>query len=294
MGKKLSLLEVQSRIYNKNKITIIGDYINTKTKTQCKCEICGYVWEVIPDKLLQGRGCPQCSRKIKGSKEELQNKLNQIGKNITVLGTYINRNTPILCKCDNCDYTWEVRPYDILNKQGCPKCNKCVISQEEVLDKIYNINPNIEILSKYVNYTTRLQCKCVKCGCTWQALPGNLYQGTSCPRCKQSKGETLVEKYLMEHNIKYISQYFIKTNTSRFYIDFYLPNDNCFIEYNGEQHYKPIAYFGGELQFNKQVDRDKNLRLYCINNNIKLIEIGYNQNVNDVLNEHIKREKEIA
>lgn len=41
MGKKLSLLEVQSRIYNKNKITIIGDYINTKTKTQCKCEI-GY------------------------------------------------------------------------------------------------------------------------------------------------------------------------------------------------------------------------------------------------------------
>ena len=36
------------------------------------------------------------------------------------------------------------------------------------------------------------------------------------------------------------------------YIDFYLPDYNIFIEYNGEQHYVPIEHFGGELQFSEQ------------------------------------------
>lgn len=36
------------------------------------------------------------------------------------------------------------------------------------------------------------------------------------------------------------------------YIDFYIPEYNIFIEYNGEQHYVPIEHFGGELQFSEQ------------------------------------------
>lgn len=284
MGKRLSLQEVQNRIYNKNLITIIGEYTNTHTKTLCNCDICGYRWEATPDKLLQGRGCPSCSKRITGSKEELQKKLNTLDKNITVIGDYVNRNTPILCKCNICGYTWKVRPYDILNKQGCPKCNKCVVTEEEVLQRIYSKNPNIEIISNYTNYITKLQCKCKKCGFLWEALPGNLYQGTGCPKCKMSKGERKIEKYLIDHKIKYIAQYFVKTEDSKFYIDFYLPDYNCFIEYNGEQHYIPIEYFGGELQFNKQLIRDNNLRLYCKNNKIQLIEIKFDQNIEEVLN----------
>lgn len=284
MGRKLSLQEVQNRIYNKNSITIIGEYTNTHTKTLCRCDICGYEWEAAPDKLLQGRGCPSCSKRIKGSKEELQEKLNTLDKHITVVGDYINRNTPILCKCNICGYTWKVRPYDILNNQGCPKCNKCVITEEEVLQRIYSNNPNIEIMSNYINYTTKLQCRCKKCEFLWEALPGNLYQGTGCPRCNMSKGERKIEKYLLDHEIKYIAQYFVKTEDSKFYIDFYLPDYNVFIEYNGEQHYIPIEYFGGELQFNKQLTRDNNLRLYCNNNNIQLIEIRFDQNVEEILN----------
>ena len=33
------------------------------------------------------------------------------------------------------------------------------------------------------------------------------------------------------------------------YIDFYLPDYNCFIEYNGRQHYMSVDKFGGEIQF---------------------------------------------
>ena len=31
------------------------------------------------------------------------------------------------------------------------------------------------------------------------------------------------------------------------YIDFYLPDHDIFIEYNGRQHYIPLDYFGGIL-----------------------------------------------
>jgi protein-arginine kinase activator protein McsA len=39
--------------------------------------------------------------------------------------------------------------------------------------------------------------------------------------------------------------------------DFYLPNLNTCIEYDGEQHYKPISTFGGEEGLRKQQLRDK-------------------------------------
>lgn len=287
MGRKLSLQEVQNRISDKNSITIIGEYINTHTKTLCRCDTCGYEWEVTPDKLLQGRGCPQCSKRIKGSKIELQQKLDSLNKNITVIGDYVNRNTPILCRCNICNHVWEVRPYDILNKQGCPKCNKCTISEKEVLSRIYKVNPNIKILSNYVNYTTKLQCSCKKCGFLWYALPGNLYQGTGCPKCNMSKGEKIIERYLLDHKIRYIAQYLVKTENSKFYIDFYLPDFNCFIEYNGEQHYKPIKHFGGEIRFNKQLIRDSNLRVYCDINNIQLIEIKFDQDIEILLDSNL-------
>ena len=66
---------------------------------------------------------------------------------------------------------------------------------------------------------------------------------------------------------------------------FYLPDQNCFIEYNGKQHYVPVGHFGGELQFQKQLQRDNYVRNYCQNNNIKLIEIKYTDNVNIKLKE---------
>ncbi len=42
-------------------IEIIGDYQNTGTKVLAKCKRCGYDWNVLPQSLLRGSGCPKCS-----------------------------------------------------------------------------------------------------------------------------------------------------------------------------------------------------------------------------------------
>lgn len=49
----------------------------------------------------------------------------------------------------------------------------------------------------------------------------------------------------------------------------------CFIECQGEQHYKPVDDFGGVSQFEIQKRNDQKKREYAEQNNIPLIEIPY-------------------
>lgn len=65
---------------------------------------------------------------------------------------------------------------------------------------------------------------------------------------------------------------------------FYLTDYNLAIEYQGEQHYRPIDYFGGKEKFEVQQKRDNIKRDYCKNNNINLLEIPYYKNVEEELN----------
>lgn len=47
------------------------------------------------------------------------------------------------------------------------------------------------------------------------------------------------------------------------------------IECQGEQHYKPVAWFGGQIGFEKQVEHDRRKREYAKKIGIPLIEIPY-------------------
>lgn len=295
MGKRLTQLEVQNRIYQKNAIKIIGNYINTHSHVLCQCQKCGYEWSPTPDKLMQGKGCPSCSKKLKGTTESVSKLFKE--KGFTLLEKYINRNTPVLTKCDECGHIWKVRPYDLIYKQGCPKCNKCAkLTTEEFKIRMNKINPNLEIIGEYINSNSKIKCKCKICGYQWEATPNNLSGGkTGCPKCKQSKGERIINNYLTNINIKFEDQYKIPISKSInasgiAKIDFYLPDYNLFIEYNGEQHYIPLDYFGGKLRFEKQKERDEYVRNYCKENNINLLEIRYDENIEEKLDEYFRKQ----
>ena len=42
-------------------IEVLGEYINSDSKIDCKCKICGNPWSPIPSSLLKGHGCQKCS-----------------------------------------------------------------------------------------------------------------------------------------------------------------------------------------------------------------------------------------
>ena len=64
-------------------------------------------------------------------------------------------------------------------------------------------------------------------------------------------------------------------NNGKLSYDFYLNDYNTCIEYNGEQHYRPVNIFGGEKRFKKQLLHDNLKRQYCEINNINLIIVPY-------------------
>jgi ABC-type microcin C transport system permease subunit YejE len=97
-----------------------------------------------------------------------------------------------------------------------------------------------------------------------------------------SNSENKILHFLKENNISFISQK--KFDGCRFkkslFFDFYLPEYNLCIEYQGQQHYFPVEYFSSEGKtseeiYNENIDRDKIKKDFCKNNGIFLLEIPY-------------------
>lgn len=58
-------------------------------------------------------------------------------------------------------------------------------------------------------------------------------------------------------------------------LDIFLPELNLAIEYQGEQHYRPVGAFGGEQGFLKLKERDKRKRALCSQNGVAVVDIRY-------------------
>ena len=86
------------------------------------------------------------------------------------------------------------------------------------------------------------------CGFVYSANPREYL----CPRCKGSKGERKIRFFLKKHLIRFEEQKTWNISGHLLRTDFYLPDFNLIIEYNGEQHYHPIDFFGGETVFQRQ------------------------------------------
>lgn len=44
-----------------NNVIVMGQYINARTPIKHKCKMCGHEWDVTPDSVLHGHGCPVCA-----------------------------------------------------------------------------------------------------------------------------------------------------------------------------------------------------------------------------------------
>lgn len=69
------------------------------------------------------------------------------------------------------------------------------------------------------------------------------------------------------------------------HLDIFIPKLNIAIEYQGEQHFAPVGYFGGEETFKKNIERDNRKRELCRINNCNLIYVEKGYNLNDIINQ---------
>lgn len=105
------------------------------------------------------------------------------------------------------------------------------------------------------------------------------------PNLIESRGELCIKNWLLQNSIEYTYNKSIqveecqccrKTIRPDFQIEYL--GENIWIEYNGIQHYKyfpKIFHKKGIQTFQDQLERDKFIKSYCKNNNIRLIIIPY-------------------
>ena len=271
----------------------LEEYINALTKIKFKCTICENEFYSKPNNLLNtAHGCPKCSIKKVHDKQKLKGKeafLKAIESKFKLLDQYQDMKTYVTLQCLKCGHIWEVKPYNICTGYGCPKCKYKRIAdirrtpQEEFIKKAKMIHPTYNYSKvQYINSDTKVCIICPKHGEFWQSPDSHVNGKCGCPKCRQSRGEQLVNSILDQLNLPYKRQYQIKNDTpfrktNLAYIDFYLKlnNQEFFIEYNGELHYISKKHFGGDLKLQEQQQRDQNLRNYCKAHNIKLLEIPY-------------------
>ena len=293
--------EYMDKIRNTD-INVLGVYQGVFIPILHKCGICGYEWNTAPNNILKGRRCPKCAGNIKLTNEDFIRRMLQINPNIQILTHYINANTKVICRCKICDTQWETTPAHLLNGTGCPCCAnkqraiKTRKLHEQFVKEVLEVNPYIEILERYKNNNTKIKVKCVRCGRIWYVKAGHLLEGHGC-RCNiVSKGEVLISKCLDIYKIKYYKEYKFDDCRYKYKLpfDFYLPDYNICIEYDGEQHYMPVTFGGmSEKQAEKNLQqcqlRDNIKTRYCQENNIKLLRIPYweFENIEEILNREL-------
>jgi len=256
-----------------------------------------------PQVHLDGSGCQLCGRDIstnhkRDTKQIFINKANKLHNNKYDYSkfNYVNDYTKgtIICPIHG---EFAQAPKHHKTNTGCWECVKINIansmkcSNQDFIIRCNKIHDNKYNYSKfnYVNNYTKGTIICPKHGEFFQT-PSNHVCGRGCPHCKSSKGENAIRNILKENSINYICQYkFIDCRGEKYCLpfDFYLVDLNIAIEFQGMQHFISCNHFGGDkkLEYTKRYDNIK--KQYCLTHGIKLVEIRYDDNIDECITQHV-------
>jgi len=259
-------------------------YVKKKSKIIITCKKHNEEFLQTPEKHLDSitGGCPKCNSIGKGNLtlERFLEKAFNIHKD-----KYDYSQTKIVnCKQKikiNCKEhgIFEQIPNDHLSGIGCSKCGKNYRWNSIELEEIYRNkygNKYEYDFSNFKNCRSKIKVKC-DIHSYFEISVDNL-KNYGCTLCsKGSKGEEKISSILENKNIKYLNQ---KSFDDCKYInklsfDFYLPEYNTCIEYDGKQHFESIEYFGGEESLKKQKIKDFIKDNFCLKNKINLVRIPY-------------------
>lgn len=237
--------------------------------------------------LLNGHECKICATekvvsKIRLTYQDVKDYIESFGYKL-LSEEYKNADTPLIIKCLEGHITDTMTYANFKAGHRCLKCYNIKTSERQIVPfeerKEYVESFGFKILinkSEYKDGSEKILMQCPK-GHEFEMCIHDFKQGNRCPKCNESKGENKISKFLDNKNIEYIRQYRIDDcrclRTLPF--DFYLSKYNCYIEYDGKQHYLYGGFGTDLLELMNLKYRDDIKTNYCKDNNIKLIRIPY-------------------
>ena len=107
----------------------------------------------------------------------------------------------------------------------------------------------------------------------------------------QSVGVAKIKRYLRSRGLDFSTEKRFQTCRCQrpLPFDFHIKRTKILIEYDGQQHFKPVPQYGGEKALRALQKRDAIKTLWCVRNGYYLIRIKYSdvKNVYKILDYHL-------
>jgi len=178
---------------------VLGQYINAREKIKIQHNKCKNSWDILPNSLLSGIGCPYCGGTMQKTHEIFKKEVYDIvGDEYTVLTNYINTNKKIQLRhnyngCNN--YVWNATPHSFLAGSRCPKCcGTAKLTNDEFVLRIRNlVGDEYTPLNQYKATNKKIMFKHNSDKCNnyeWGITPADFYNGKRCPKCAGNARKT--------------------------------------------------------------------------------------------------------
>jgi hypothetical protein len=280
-------------------------YTNNSTAVCIICPDHGEFWQK-PIKHISNQhatGCPKCAGNMIMDTQTIILKARQVHENKYDYSKveYKNCKEKVCITCPKHGDFWQTMNNHINHRQGCPICGGRVqLTTASFIKKARKVHGYRYNYSKvnYISSKGKITIICPLHGKFLQRASSHL-SGIGCPTCKESKGEIAIRKWLTHHNINFVAQHtFIKCKAKKCLpFDFYLPDHNICIEFDGKQHFKEgVGIKFGKFQFTfndwqELSHRDCIKNQYCLREGIWLLRISYKQfdNIPILLDTFFKR-----
>lgn len=292
------MVKVRCDYCGKNTDVMWKDYVSRRNeKNACKnCRL-----KKVSENTLKQRQDSLYSRALKFCNTKGYELLTP-RENIQDSNTYVKYNCP-----RHGEHSAKI--YAIISGHGCVECQyeENAIKSRHPANYIENVfndyGTTLVNKEEYLNYNAKnLRVICPECGKEFLTSFGAFikHHGQCCPECSmsESRGEREIRHVLEDSHINFEQEYSFADcrDKNPLPFDFFLPDYNILIEYQGAQHYDIIERFGGINGFILRQKHDQIKLKYCLSNNITLIIIPYwdFHNIAQILNQELNLHEDIV
>jgi len=299
---------------------LLSKYINNYKKVKAKCPFCDNIIEIKPQNVFSKntKSCGCTRYKISAIKNSTAIKEKSMGhlhpqliklwsKNnkMSIFEVYPKGDKKYLWICEKYKHEYLMVAKNIINrKDGCPYCsgkrtlvgfNDLASQNPELTQEWHSIKNKLKPTEVTCMSNKKVWWKCSKCEYEWKTQICNRSNSRGCPNCyPQSRTVEEIKKLLNEWDIDFIPEKSFDTCKDKRYLpfDFWLPDDNLLIEYNGSQHYKlGTGYYNNKEKFKKTQKHDKIKKDWVEKNpDLKLLIIPYTEqdNLENIIRQELK------
>lgn len=310
--------------WEKNTVSPYLIYKNQNMRVWIKCQDTDYhgSYDIKCNNFFNKRRCSYCFGKKTHPRDSLaQWFVNNIGldnfdkiwsdKNtINPWSIKRNANKKVWLRCLETDYhdDYYTDCSSLMTKTNLNRCPQCTNHGGKVhyKDSFGSLYPEKAKYWSDINSVTPFEVSprsnnkywfvCQECGEEFERCLSNLNSrncGVVCKECNCSQGETKVKEILDKFNITYETQKsyenLVGTKGRTLLYDFYLPNYNVLIEYQGAFHDGNNSC-QSKHDLNRQMINDQKKRDYANLYNMKLLEIWYwnDDDIENIIRQVIK------